>query len=177
MPRRIAVELVGVIVNDDSQSWERLDEREPHGVARLAKVAADRRWEIIFLTESRRESRLGEQLGAQRWLESKGFTLPSVYVTSGSRGQIAAALNLDLVIDSRPEAAVDVVAESDARTILIWPAERGTLPPEARRPEINLARTFAECLDMLTAVDDPQPKRDGMFAWLRRILGMKTASA
>ncbi len=32
------------------------------------------------------------QVQTQRWLESKGFRLPSVFVVQGSRGRIAAAL-------------------------------------------------------------------------------------
>ena len=162
MPRRIAIELdtllAGVPADPTEASWESADELEPRTIARLASIASARRWEIIFLTQRSQSSRGTSQIEAQRWLESKGFALPCVYVTPGSRGRIASALHLDLVIDARPENCVDVVTESDARTILVWPTERSSLPPDARRPEINLAKSFGECLDMLTAVDDPNPR-------------------
>ncbi len=186
MPRRISIEIDNVLARTDadpavesrgSEFWDTLKEIEPRVVARLAQVAAERRWEIIFLTEHSRSSRTTEQADAQRWLESKGFPLPCVYVTPGARGPIAAALHLDLVIDSRAESCLSVVTESDARTILVWPGERGALPADARRPEINIAKSFADCLDMLTAVQDPRPKTDGLFAWLRRVFGRKTANA
>src|SRR5581483_6410734 len=31
--------------------WETLDEIEPGAIARLASLAADRRWEVVFLTK------------------------------------------------------------------------------------------------------------------------------
>ena len=177
MPRRIAIELDDVLVIADSSPWESLDEKEPRTVARLSETAAARRWEIIFLTTHSRKTHATEQVDAQRWLESKGFALPCVYVAPGWRGPIASSLHLDLVIAARPEHCVNVVTESDARAILVWPGDRSALPADARRPEINVVKSFAECLDMLTAVQDPGPKHDGMFAWLRRLLGLKTANA
>ena len=91
--------------------WQTLEELEPGVIARLAAAAADRRWEMIFLTK--RPETVGQtaQVQSQRWLESKGFPLPSVYVVQGSRGRIAAALGLDIVIDDRPENCLDVVVE------------------------------------------------------------------
>src|SRR5689334_10015026 len=100
--------------------WQTLNETEPGVVARLAAIAADRRWEVIFLTKRPQSAGATAQLQSQRWLESKGFTLPSVYVVQGSRGRIAAALHLDIVVDDRPENCLDVVVDSKARAILIW---------------------------------------------------------
>jgi hypothetical protein len=186
VPRRVSIEIDNVLARTEAdpavdsrrtEFWESLKELEPRVVSRLARLAAERRWEIIFLTQHARSSRSTEQADAQRWLESKGFPLPCVYVTPGARGPIAAALHLDLVIDSRPESCLSVVTESDARTVLVWPGERGAIPADARRPEINVAKSFGECLDMLTAVQDPGPKTDGLFAWLKRAFGRKTANA
>ena len=58
--------------------WEKLEELEPGVIARLAAVAADRRWEIIFLTKRPQTVGATAQVQSQRWLESKGFRLPSV---------------------------------------------------------------------------------------------------
>ena len=65
--------------------------------------------------------------------ESKGFTLPSVFVVQGSRGRIAAALGLDIVVDDRPENCLDVVVDSKARAILVWREDEKLLPSAARR--------------------------------------------
>jgi hypothetical protein len=177
VPRRIAIELDDVLVLADSRPWASLDEKEPRAVARLAETAAARRWEIIFLTTHSRESHATEQVDAQRWLESKGFTLPCVYVAPGPRGPIASSLHLDLVIDARPKNCVEVVTESDARALLVWTRDSGALPADARRPEITIAKSFGECLDMLTAVEDPKPQGDGLLAWVRRLFGGKAASS
>lgn len=184
LPRRIAIELDGVLARAVSEAdqadrsenfWETLGETEPTAVSRLAGIATDRRWEVIFLT--RRPPSAGDtvQMQSQRWLEEKGFALPSVYVTSGSRGRIASALHLDLVIDASPDSCVNVVTESDARAILVWPGDRSGLPADARRPEINIARSFGECLDTLSVVDDPSPRNAGVLAWLRRLFGLRQA--
>src|SRR5439155_12174524 len=83
--------------------WESLSEIEAGAVQRLAAIATDRRWEVIFLTKRPETVGATAQVQTQRWLESRGFTLPSVYVVRGSRGRIAAAFDLDIVVDDRPE--------------------------------------------------------------------------
>ena len=82
--------------------WETLDETEPGIVTRIAETARARRWEVIFLTS--RPSTAGDivQVQSQRWLRRRGFDLPSLFVVSTSRGRIASALELDVVIDDRP---------------------------------------------------------------------------
>ena len=186
MPRRVAIELEGVLVHAppdpvpdgrNGNFWETLGEAEPDAVSRLARIAADRRWEVIFLANRPPSGGGSVQVQSQRWLEAKGFALPSVYVAPGPRGRIASALHLDLVIDAAPENCVDVVSESDARTILVWRGDRSTLPADARRAGIDVARSFGECLDMLTAEaeDHPRPPDEGLFARVRRLLGFGQA--
>ena len=119
--------------------WEGLAELEPGVIRRLAALAADRRWEIIFLTKRPETAGATAQVQSQRWLESKGFTLPSVFVVQRSRGRIAAALGLDFVVDDRPENCLDVVVDSKARAILVWrdearqPPDRGAAARHRRR--------------------------------------------
>lgn len=98
--------------------WVTLDELEPDSVRRLDALAAARRWEVLFITT--RPPTAGEtvQRQSQRWLERGGFRLPSVYVMSGSRGKVASALDLDIVVDDRPENCIDVKADARARAIL-----------------------------------------------------------
>ena len=77
----------------------------------------ERKWELIFVT-SRPETK-GDTAQAQsyRWLMSKGYETPSVFVVHGSRGKIASALALDILVDDRPENCLDVALESKARAI------------------------------------------------------------
>jgi hypothetical protein len=108
--------------------WEGLDELEPGIIQRLAAIAIDRRWEIIFLTKRPDTKGATAQVQSQRWLEAKGFMLPSVFVVQGSRGRIASALGLDIVVDDRPENCLDVISDSKARAILVWRESEDQLP-------------------------------------------------
>src|SRR5581483_9414039 len=116
---------------------------------RLAAIAVDHQWEIIFLTRRPPCAGRSAQVQSQRWLEARGFPRPSVFVVQGSRGKIAAALDLDVVIDDRPENCLDVAVDSQARPILIWRARDKPLPVAARRLGIGVVPTVGECLDIL----------------------------
>ena len=153
--------------------WEGLKELEPGVIPRLASIAADRRWEIIFLTKRPETSGATAQLQTQRWLESKGFPLPSVYVVQGSRGRIAASLDLDIVVDDRPENCLDVIAESKARAILVWRADENHLPTTARNLGIGTVNSVAECLDLLTHADAAGKDTSSVMSRVRRLLGLK----
>src|SRR5471032_328589 len=157
--------------------WESLAEIEPGVIARLSTLAADRRWEVIFLTKRPETAGSTAQVQTQRWLESKGFTLPSVFVVQGSRGRIAASLSLDFVIDDRPENCLDVVADSKARAILVWREDEKLMPAAARRLGIGTVKSVDECLDILTEVDAPPHERPGVVDRVMRLLGLKNEQA
>jgi hypothetical protein len=152
--------------------WLSLDECEPGTVARLAALSAELRWEIMFLT--RRPETIGgtAQVQTQRWLESKGYQLPSVYVVQGSRGRIAAALDLDIVVDDRPENCLDVVVDSKARAILVWRDQEEQLPAAARRLGVGVVRSAGEALDVLSLLDSKARGRPGVMSRVMRLLGL-----
>jgi len=152
--------------------WQTLRECEPGVVERLSRLARERRWEIIFLTKRPEGAGATAQRQTQLWLESRGFQLPSVYVVQGSRGRIAAALGLDVVVDDRPENCLDVAVDSKARAILIWRAGEKQQPAAAQRLGIGVVKSVGECLDILTQIDSPagQP---GMLNRVKRLLGLK----
>ena len=141
--------------------WGTLDELERGSVRRLDALAAARRWEVLFITT--RPPTAGEivQRQSQRWLERWGFRLPSVYVVSGSRGKVASALDLDIVVDDRPENCVDVKADSRARAILVLPrsdtAPVGPGGPGLRERALHLGigvvQSVRECLDLLESLE------------------------
>jgi len=153
--------------------WGTLKECEPGAIARLAALASDLRWELIFLTKRPESAGLTAQRQTQRWLESNGFALPSVYVVQGSRGRIAAALGLDIVVDDRPENCLDVVTDSRARAILVWREDEKLLPAAARRVGIGVVRSVNECLDILMEVDRGTRQPATLKDRMRRLLGLK----
>ena len=153
--------------------WESLDENEPGAISKLAALVADRRWEVIFLTKRPRSAGWTAQVQSQRWLQSKGFALPSVFVVQGNRGLIAAALDLDFVVDDRPENCLDVVVDSKARAILVWRDDEKQLPAAARRLGIGVVKTVDECLNILSQVDVPGAEQSGIVDRVMRLLGLK----
>ncbi len=148
--------------------WESLSETEPGIVARLAALTRERGWEVIFITQRPSSGGDNTQLQTQRWLVAHGFDLPSVYVIKGSRGKVASALSLDVVVDDRPENCLDVKLESRARAILIWNANLVDIPPNAQRLGIEPVTGIGACLDLLTA---PRTEKPGIFARIRHIVG------
>lgn len=157
--------------------WETLKEIEPGAVAQLAAVALASRWEIIFLTKRPQSAGSTAQLQSQRWLEANGFKLPSVYVVQGSRGRIAAALALDVVVDDRPENCLDVSIDSKARAILVWRGDDQLLPAATQRLGIGVVKTVGECLDILTKADSNGREPESMMSRLMRLLGLKEPPA
>jgi len=155
-------------VRNTENFWESLNETEPGVIARLAQIAKERRWEVIFITQ--RPSSAGDitQLQTQRWLIKHGYDLPNVYVIKGTRGKVADALSLDIVVDDRPENCLDVKLESRARAILIWGGDVATIPPNARRLGIEPVPGMGACLDLLTSETASQP---GLLKRIKQFIG------
>lgn len=152
--------------------WESLEEIEPGTVARLATIATERRWEIIFLTRRPATAGATSQIQSQRWLEAKGFRLPSVYVVTASRGLIAAGLTLDIVVDDTPENCVDVAADSKARTIAVFRTET-PLPPALHGMGIHVVRSTDEALNLLVEIDASIERQPGAMKRVMQTLRMK----
>ncbi len=157
--------------------WETLEEIEQGAIARLASIADAQRWEVIFLTSRPRSAGKTVQRQSQRWLEAKGFPLPSVYVVQGSRGRIAEALALDVVIDDRPEGCLDVALESKARAILVWRGTAESVPGSAKRLGIGVVPTVAACLDLLAEADKAADTPVDFVQRLKRLLGLGPRAA
>ena len=150
--------------------WTTLPELEPGIIARIAKTAAARRWEIIFLTT--RPSTAGEltQLQSQRWLDAHGFRYPSVMVVQRSRGRIADALQLDAFVDDRPENCLDIAVESKAKVILVWHGQMKDVPAGAKRLGVRPVQTISEALALLEQLDDVR-KQPGIIRSIKRAFG------
>jgi hypothetical protein len=152
--------------------WESLAEIEAGAIKRLATVANEHRWEIIFLTSRPHAPGRTVQRQSQLWLERHGFPLPSVYVVQGSRGRIAAALDLDVVVDDRPDNCLDVALESKARAILVWRDPMTGIPPSAKRLGIGAVASVGACLDLLVEADRDKGAPGDLIQRLRRLLGL-----
>jgi hypothetical protein len=157
--------------------WETLAEIEPGSLARLYSLVKERKWELMFVT-SRPETR-GDTAQAQsyRWLAARGYETPSIFVVHGSRGKIASALALDVLVDDRPENCLDVAIDSAARAILVWRGDEGKVPSSARQLGIGSVKSIHECLDILESLDDTEAAGPGLIDRLKRLLGLKPNAA
>lgn len=151
--------------------WMSLAEIEPGAVARLSALAAQYRWEIIFLTQ--RPGSAGEttQVQSQRWLKAHGFDLPSVMVMRGSRGKVASALSLDVVIDDRPQNCLDVIADSKAKPFLIWRLGAARMPAGIVGLAVESVPSLAEAYARLEAMTVGRDRGEGLIGRLRRAFG------
>ena len=154
--------------------WSRLPEMEPGIVARIADAASAHRWDVIFLTTRPMVAGETVQVQTQRWLEAHGFALPSVFVVQRSRGRIADALELDAVVDDRPENCLDVALDSKATAILIWRAEQGKVPLGLDRLSVRVMPSISDALQMLIAID--QQQRPGVVRTLRKLFRKETTA-
>jgi beta-phosphoglucomutase-like phosphatase (HAD superfamily) len=155
--------------------WAGLPELEVGIVAHIAKVAEARRWEVIFLTTRPVVAGDMVQIQSQRWLAAHGFRYPSVYVVHRSRGRIADALQLDAVVDDRPENCLDVAVESKAKPILIWPSNPKHVPVGAKRLGVRVTRSIAEAVSVLEALDDEQ-NESGVVRSLKKLFSKETSA-
>ena len=154
-----------------------LDELRPGALARLFGLVQERRWEVVFDQPRPESSGDNAQAQSYRWLAAHGFTTPSVFVVHGSRGKIAAALALDVLIDDRPENCLDVAIDSTARAILVWRGDEGKVPASARTLGIGSVGSIGQCLDILEALDRTEADGGGMIERLKRLLGLKPREA
>lgn len=157
--------------------WESLDELERGSLARLYRLVAERKWELMFVT-SRPETR-GDTAQAQsyRWLVAQGYKTPSIFVVHGSRGRLASALALDVLVDDRPENCLDVALESAARPILVWRGDEDKIPSSARQLGIGSVTSIRQCLEILESLDRSDDEGLGIVDRLKRRLGLKAVGA
>jgi hypothetical protein len=114
------------------------------------------------------------QRQSQRWIQHLGFPMPSLFVLHGSRGRVAEALRLDVVVDDRPENCLDVVLDSKAGAILVWRGSESSVPASARRMGIGVVSTVDAALSALVQADREAADGGGVIDRLRRLLGLTT---
>lgn len=149
--------------------WSTLPEQEPGVIARIAETARARRWEILFITTRPPSAGDTTQLQTQRWLQAHGFPLPSVFVVQRSRGKLADALQLDAVVDDRPENCMDVAIDSKARPVLVWHGPLETVPAGLARMGVKPVTSISAALALLERMDDDR-KQSSVVRSIRRML-------
>jgi hypothetical protein len=153
--------------------WTTLKEIEPGEVARFNDLTRRYSWEVIFITQRPASSGDTAQVQSQRWLKEQGFQLPSVFVVNGSRGRIAASLDLDAVVDDRPENCLDIATESNAKAFLVWRERPALAPAGATRMGIEMVLSFGEALDKLEALSATKASPSGaLLGRIRQALGI-----
>jgi hypothetical protein len=151
--------------------WMSLGEVEPGAVAQFAAAARTERWEIVFLTQRPPSAGETTQVQSQRWLQVRGFELPSVMVMRGSRGKVANAFALDAVIDDRAENCLDVLSDSAAKPILIWRAGPDKIPPGIVGLPLQAVASMAHAIEYLEAMTVERQRGGTVFGRLRKAFG------
>jgi len=149
-------------VKRSSNWWTRLAAYEPQQLARLYELARQCKWEVVFMT--RRPSTDGDpvQFQTQWWLEQHGFYYPAVVTVPGSRGELANALRLDVIVDDQLLNCVDVVGGSTAKALLLLRdgQDRGTEEHAISRG-IGVVKTLEEAIDVISHMHESVGERRG----------------
>jgi hypothetical protein len=142
--------------------WTTLAAYEPVEIARLYSLARKHKWEVFFLTK--RPSTEGDsvQMQTQWWLEQQGYYMPSVLTVPGSRGELASALRLDLVLDDLQLNCVEVISASPAKALLLLrDGSQTALRDHALDRGIGVVGTLKEAVTVMEGLQDVLPARRG----------------
>lgn len=129
--------------------WTTLDPIEPDLIVRLHDRAVSGRWDTFFVTQRPPTAGGSVQLQTQRWLVAQGFPLPAVIVHRGSRGLLAAALELDFLVDDTVEHCVDVLERSSATPLFVCREPDAARETNAERLGIGVCRSTTGALARL----------------------------
>ncbi len=147
--------------------WTTLGEMQPGIVRRIAALAEERRWDVVFITTRPTATGATTQVQSQQWLHEHGFPYPSVLVMKGSRGRLAAALDLDVVVDDRPDNCLDVVFDSKAKAVIVWPESAQTLNSALKENGVIAVPSIGAAVDVLVDLD--RARRGGVARSIKRL--------
>lgn len=141
--------------------WMEIDAYEPEQIARLYGLTRAAGWEVFFLTKRPPSAGDSVQFQTQWWIERFGFYLPSVLTVPGSRGEIANALRLDLVVDDQLLNCVEVVSASSTKAILMHRTPDSAIREHATSRGIGVVSTLADTLGVIERLQDLLPQKRG----------------
>ena len=150
-------------IRSTSDFWMTLDAVEPGVIARIYDQSSRLGWDTFFVTQ--RPATAGDtvQRQTQRWLVAHGFPLPSVIPQTGSRGSLAAALELDFLVDDQLQNCVDTLSASTAVPILVDREGAAATETNARRLGIEICSGPGASVDLLVEASDTRR----LPSWLR----------
>jgi len=141
--------------------WMEIDAYEPDQIARLYSLTRAAGWEVFFLTKRPPSAGDSVQFQTQWWIERFGFYLPSVLTVPGSRGDIANALRLDLLVDDQLINCVEVVSASPTKAILMQRTPDSAARDHATNRGIGVVSSLADALGVVERLRDLLPKKRG----------------
>jgi hypothetical protein len=148
------------------QWWLGLEPYEPGEIDRVYRLSRERRWEVYFLTTRPPSAGETPQFQTQWWLEQQGFKLPSVITVPGSRGELANALRLDVIVDDRLQNCMEVIAASQTKAIFLDRDNDVNAREQARSRGIAPVSTMREALDAVVALEAAKRDARGPLARL-----------
>jgi hypothetical protein len=141
--------------------WMELDPYEPDQIARLYGLTRAAGWEVFFLTKRPPSAGDSVQFQTQWWIERFGFYLPAVLTVPGSRGEVANALRLDLIVDDQLLNCVEVVSASSTKAILMQRTHDTAIREHATSRGIGVVSTLADTLGVIERLQDLLPRKRG----------------
>jgi hypothetical protein len=149
-----------------SNWWMQTEAYEPDQIARLYGLARSAGWEVFFLTKRPPSAGDSVQFQTQWWIERCGFYLPSVLTVPGSRGDVARALRLDLIVDDQLINCVEVVSAATTKAILMQRTANAAERDHATNRGIGVVATLAEALGVLEGLQEVLPQKRGRLVRL-----------
>lgn len=154
--------------------WASVQPHEPDQIARLCRLARANHWEIVFLTKRPPSGGEAVQYQTQWWLEQHGFLLPAVVTVPGSRGELANALRLDVLIDDLFLNCAEVVGASTTKALLLLRAgEAQAVRDHALTRGIGVVSTLREAFDVMEQLQEILPARRGRLVRLADWFGTR----
>lgn len=141
--------------------WMEIEAYEPEQIARLYGLTRAAGWEVFFLTKRPPSAGDSVQFQTQWWIERFGFYLPSVLTVPGSRGDVANALRLDLIVDDQLINCVEVVSASTTKAILMQRAPDAVERDHATSRGIGVVSTVADALGVIERLQEVLAGRRG----------------
>ena len=146
--------------------WMELEAYEPDQMARLYGMARAGGWEVFFLTKRPPSAGDSVQFQTQWWIERCGFYLPSVLTVPGSRGDVANALRLDLLVDDQIINCVDVVSASPTKGLLMLRTPDQAAYDHATNRGIGVVATLSEALSVVERLQEVLAQKRGRLVRL-----------
>lgn len=143
------IERVWSYIGRSPNWWMGVKAYEPSEIAELYAVSRTGKWEICFLTKRPPSAGDAVQFQTQWWLEQHGFYLPAVITVPGSRGELANALRLDLVIDDQFVNCAEVIGAGPTKALLMLRDDNPAMRKHAIDRGVGVVSSLAETMPIL----------------------------